>query len=260
MKRVISKLALLTFVIGIVFVNNSCEATFIKGNGILATSEKSVSEFEKINISGSAEVRFYESDEYRIVLTVDENLEKYVEIFTEGNTLRIKTKNGAYRFTKFLVEVYCPSSLTAVSLSGSGSFKGMDNIITSTFDATISGSGDMRGDVECTNYSAKISGSGSMRGNIVCQNFSSRISGSGEISVTGSSTDADITISGSGDFKGYEFNIKNADINISGSGSANVWVTDNLKAKISGSGNINYKGNPQVNSTISGSGKIKNVN
>ena len=280
MKKVFLKLALLTLVIGVALINNSCGATFIKeGNGVLVISEQDLPEFEKINISGFAEVHFYESDEYRTVLIIDENLEKYVDIFVEGNTLKIKTKNGSYIFTKFLVEVYCPASLTGVTLSGSGNFYGKDAIVTSTFNAAISGSGDikcdvecssnisatitgsgnMRGDFACQDFSAKIDGSGDMRGKVECQKFSAKIIGSGNISIAGSGQEADITISGSGDFGGYDFIMKNATISISGSGNANVFVTDYLKATIYGSGNINYKGNPQVDAYVTGSGKIKKM-
>lgn len=260
MKRIISKLVLLTFVIGIVVVTNSCDGALVDGNGKLVTSQQTVPAFDKINISGIAEVHFYESDEFRTVLTVDENLEKYVEIFAENNTLKIRLKRGAYSFTKLLVEVYCPASLTGVSLSGSGRFKGMSVINTSIFATSVSGSGDMQGSVECQNYSASISGSGSVNGNVVCNRFSSKISGSGEMNIAGSSTDMDIEISGSGDFNGYDFNTKNADIGISGSGNATVWVIDNLKAKISGSGNVNHRGTPQnIDSSVSGSGKIKGI-
>jgi len=241
MKKYIYKLVILALTIGI-FTNCKPNTSIlpIKGNGNLTTSQQSVSSFEKISIYSSADVHFYESDEFRYVVTVDENLHKYVEIFTENNTLKIKTKNGSYLFTKFLVEVYCPPSLKSVSLSGSGNFKGMNIITAPMFEVIIPGSGNMEGTVEC-------------------QNFSAKILGSGEINIKGNCIDANITISGSGDFNGYDFSIKNADISISGSGNANVWVTDNLNANISGSGNVNYRGEPQISSTITGSGKIRKM-
>ena len=211
----------------------------INGNGVLATSEKTVSAFEKINVAGTAKVRFHASeDEYRVVVTVDENLYEYVEVFTKNNALNIRTKHGySCSFTTFQVDVYCPS-LRGVSMSGSGSFEGFDKITTSNFEATVSGSGKVNGTVECEKFTAKVSGSG-------------------RITIAGNSHDANIDISGSGSFGGSDFEIFTAAVGISGSGSANVWVTEYLKARISGSGVVNYRGEPRVETNISGSGRVR---
>jgi hypothetical protein len=171
----------LLLITGIFIICVSCINFFpTVGNGNLITSEKTVSSFEKINISGSAEVRFHASQEYRTVITVDSNLLEYTEIVTRGNTLNIGTKNGNYSFTKYLVDVYCPI-VTGVSVSGSGLFTGNDTIATSTFDSNISGSGKIEGTIKCGNFSAKITGSG-------------------KITVSGNGNDSEIDISGSGTF------------------------------------------------------------
>jgi len=208
-----------------------------KGNGHLLNSERDASSFNALKIEGSVEVRFYESHEYRTVVTVDSNLLEYTDIYTRGNTLIIRTKNGNYSFTKYAVDVYCPV-LTGVSVSGSGSFVGNDAIETSTFNANVSGSGK----IECA---------------VECDDLRATISGSGRITVSGNTHDSDIDISGSGTFNGYNLVAHNADIHISGSGNADVYVTDYLDANISGSGKISYMGSPTVSKQISGSGKVK---
>jgi len=218
----------------------SCEDLPISGDGNLVTSERTVSSFEKITVSGSAAVRFHVSQEYRAVVTVDSNLEEYTRVFTRENVLNIGTERGNYRFTKYLVDVYCPV-VTGVSISGSGQFSGDDTLIASTFDTNISGSGKIDGTIECDTFSVKITGSG-------------------KVTVGGNSNDFSIDISGSGNFNGDAFTVKNAAIRISGSGKVNIGVTDNLKAKISGSGDLNYRGDPPVlESSVSGSGRIRKL-
>jgi len=234
--RIIS--LIFTIVISAVFV--SCGTIFpIKGNGNLTSSEKTFSSFEKINVIGTAEVRFYASREYKTVVTVDSNLLEYTEIVTRGNTLNIGIKNGNYLFTKYLVDVYCPL-VTGVSVSGSGRFEGKDKINVSTFTSDVSGSGRIEGTIECETFSAEITGSG-------------------YITVTGNSRDLDIDISGSGNFNGLEFSINNATVHISGSGKVNINVYENLNVDISGSGEINYLGSPKIDSKISGSGRLKRI-
>jgi len=242
MKKIFCKLVFLTFVLWSVAGLSSCSEMFPihKGNGRLIAYEKSVAAFEKIDCEGSADVHFYASDEYRTVVTVDSNLEEFAEVFTKNNTLHIRPKRGyTCIFTKFLVEVYCPT-VSEVSLSGSCNFSGKSKLVTPSFETTISGSGKVVGTVECDSFSAKISGSG-------------------KIAIDGVTKNANIVISGSGKFDGADFNIIEAIVKISGSGDANIWVEDILKANISGSGKINYRGEPKIDSTISGSGRIRRM-
>jgi hypothetical protein len=235
------KLGVISLVFIIIFLGGCSLGSIkvIRGNGNLITSEKSVSSFEKINISGSAEVRFYEGQEYRVIVNVDSNLLEYTEIDTRGNTLNIGVKRGSYSFTKYLVVIYCPV-LNSVSISGSGRFIGMDSINVSAFISNISGSGRIEGKIYSDTFSAKISGSG-------------------KIIVTGNGKDSDIDISGSGSFNGNEFSINKAAVHISGSGKANINVSENLNVNISGSGVINYHGDPKIDSKVSGFGRLRKL-
>jgi hypothetical protein len=250
-------IAAVIFLVGFSVTCMSCAIFPIIGNGNLLSTEMNVPSFEKINVSGSAEVRFHASQSQRVVVTVDSNLSGYVDIFTRNKELNIRLKNrGSYSFTRFLVDVYCPV-LTGVSVSGSGSFAAMDKITASSFEANISGSGKTEGTVECGNYSANISGSGKIINNVVCDNLTAYISGSGEITITGTGKDSNVRITGSGDFNGIEFKTNNVSAQISGSGNMNIWVLDYLKANVSGSGSVRYRGNPRIDFSGGGSGRIR---
>ena len=232
------------FVIGFSVIYGSCGTVFpIKGNGNLATLERSFSSFEKIQIDGSATVRFYASQEYRAVVTVDSNLVDYAEIVTDGSTLKIGTKDfGNALYTNYTVDVYSPF-ITSVSVSGSGRFDGGDDINTSTFAASVSGS------------------SARFEAIVKCETFSV-VSRSGKMTVTGNANNADIKVSGSGStFSGGGFAINSANVNINGSGKATVNVSINLNANISGSGStLNYYGDPtNKNINTSGGGKANGI-
>jgi hypothetical protein len=214
----------------------------IKGNGNLITSEKPVSAFEGISVEGSAEVRFHASEEYKAVVTVDENLDQYVEVFTSKNVLTIHfEKNSNVSYTKFLVDVYCPL-LNYVSVSGSADLECVDKIVTPKFTAKISGSGKMNMDINCEDFSWSVSGSGSM-------------------TVTGTAQNAFVKISGSGSFNGHQFITSSATVSISGSGNITVYAEEKLDAIISGSGDLKYYGSPKdVHLSASGSGRITKMN
>jgi hypothetical protein len=236
------------------FMNISCVHL---GNGNIISSERTLGAFEKIHSSGSYEVRLHISQDYRAVITVDSNLHEYVILNIKNGTLNIGAKNGhSYKFTKFVVDVYCPG-LTGVSLSGSGKFIVMEKITAPSFDLNVSGSGNMEGTIKCETFSVKLSGSGKINNNIICNNFAANISGSGDITVSGTADDSNIKISGSGNFNGNEFRTNTTTTRISGSGNMSIWVLEYLKANVSGSGNIKYSGTPKIEFSGSGSGRIK---
>jgi cytoskeletal protein CcmA (bactofilin family) len=222
----------------------------------MTSSEMTLPPFEKIHSSGSAQVRFHASQEYRAVITVDSNLEEYVVLKTINKTLDIDVKKGrSYSFTNFIADVYCPG-ISGISISGSGNFESTDKITAETFESKISGYGKIDGNIECDTLSVNISGSGKINHNVACNNFSAHISGSGEINITGTGKEADVNISGSGNFNGTEFQNNRAAVRVSGSGNISMWVLEYLKANISGSGNIKYRGNPKIDYNASGSGRL----
>ncbi|MDR0496526.1 MAG: DUF2807 domain-containing protein [Treponema sp.] len=224
-------------IIGISFISISCCSIPKRGNGNLVTSEKPISAFDSIGVSGSVTVNYHASQEYRAVVTVDSNLDEFVEVYTQGGVLKIGTKSGSYSFTTFIVDVYSPS-LSGISVSGSVRFEGMDKIITPTFKLYVSGSGKLKGDFEC-------------------DTFTTNISGSGDITLTGSSNNLDITVSGSGKLTGNEFQTNNTNVRISGSARVHVWVLDNLKVRSSGSARVKYRGNPIIDYSSAGSARLE---
>jgi len=255
MKTNLFKLILLALAVGITL--SSFGRRTIRGNGNLITSERTVSAFQQVSSSGSAEIRFFASNEHRVVVTTDSNLDEFIEISTRNGVLNIGTKRGSYNFTRFLVEIHSPT-LTGVTMSGSGRFIGMDKIVTPNFRGVLSGSGRIEGTFECNNFSARVSGSGRVEATVKSSEFSATVSGSGRIIANGISENADITISGSGNFNGNNFNTQSATVTVSGSGSVNICVENTLQARVSGSGNINYCGNPTtVNANITGSGRVR---
>jgi len=243
MKKVFLKLVIIIGIFAVNVPHTFSQNIAEKGNGNVVALERTIGSFGKIKCKGSIEMRFHVSEKYRAVVVVDSNLEKYIAVSTEDNVLNISNKNnGMYAgnaFTKCSIDIYCPN-LTDISISGSGSFNSVDRIASSSFTAEISGSGSIGGTFDCENFAAKISGSGS-------------------ISATGSAKDVVVSISGSGNFRGIDFDTRDATVTIGGSGKATIGVSDNLNATLFGKGSggqIAYRGNPKILSNIKGNGRI----
>jgi len=81
----------------------------------------------------------------------------------------------------------------------------------------------------------------------------------GDVYLSGVVEDQRIKISGTGNYQAGDLFSRTAAIDISGSGSAQVWVADNLDLDISGMGDLSYYGEPILNTDISGMGNIKSL-
>ena len=248
-------LLILLLVLGISFA----DAAGSRGNGKIAIIEKDVSPFETMQISGRSIVNYYRSREYRVVVTIDSNLEKRLDIATKNNTLNIGLKAG-YRVypSRFVVDVYSPA-LSGITISGNVQFEARDTITAGDFRLNVSGNGRIGGNFQCESFTTNVSGSVDIESNVVCRSFSADISGSGRITLTGDCNDLDIAVSGSGTFDGDEFKTNNAVVRISGSARINIWVLEYLRANVYGSGRVRYRGNPKIDFSGSGSGQLENV-
>jgi len=66
----------------------------VRGNGNWKTTERNFSSFNKIEVRGAIDVFITQGDFKPVKIETDENLQEYVEIREEGNTLIIETKSG----------------------------------------------------------------------------------------------------------------------------------------------------------------------
>ncbi len=128
--------------------------------------------------------------------------------------------------------------------------------------AYISGSGDIIGETKfigLNNLVTGISGSGDIKLEIEAKAVDGKISGSGNVKLGGSANAISIGISGSGDFYADALAVQEATVSISGSGNAMVNASESLQVKVSGSGDVKYKGRPKVNAKVSGSGDVESM-
>jgi hypothetical protein len=222
----------------LLFAATSCIEEFnIRGNGVEATEERSVSMFNKIRTSGDFDIQIINGDELEVLVTAEENILPYIGTSVSNNTLLIDIQ-GMHNVKNRLpmsVLITVPQ-LVSVKQSGSGSIT-TDYFSGDEMEFSLSGSGSISADVDADLVVASISGSG-------------------WILITGDSKESELFISGSGNIDSSDLTVDNCNAHISGSGNMQVNATKFITAKISGSGNVYYKGNPVTDSNISGSGKL----
>lgn len=219
--RKINTMKQLLVLIAITSIFLSCDKDVIHGDGSVITSERTVSSFSGVSISGANNVFINYGPEMSVSVTGYDNLvPQYITEVRDGKLYLHYDEHTIVRNDNIQVYITMPS-FSALSLSGSCIINA-----TGSFDNT-----------------AKL---------IV------ETSGSGEINIEDINADAyTIHSSGSSHIATLGVKAKNATVDISGSSTVTLSVQDKLDVHISGSGKVSYKGEPaELNTEISGSGNV----
>ena len=71
---------------------------FVEASGVITTRDTTVSPFTKISVSGPLDVTFTQSTEQPSVkITTSDNIQEYMEVKIEDNTLKVGLKDGPAR-------------------------------------------------------------------------------------------------------------------------------------------------------------------
>lgn len=191
----------------------------IHGSGNIKTEARTVSGFDRVEVSGSAKLIVEQGESENLTITADDNLLQYLTSDVEGSKLILAEKNGSsLQPTAPITYKLIVKKLNAIGASGS-----------ITVDAK----------------------------DIHTDSLTVAVSGSGQVSISGASNEQKIAISGTADYKGESFNTKDTSISISGSGKAVLAASDRLDVEVSGAGEVRYIGDPKITKNISGAGIVE---
>ncbi len=201
----------------------------VTGSGAVVTVESGVTDFDALDVSHAFEVDVTQGPGYRVVVSIDENLEQYLQLEKRGSTLIIGLEPGrAYNLSNATLE----AEITMPALAG----------------ARLSGAASMKvtGFESTTELELSLSGSSGLDGGIEAGDVQFDVSGSSEVTLTGSGQDATIDVSGSSRLDLSDFPVEDADVGASGASTAIVNVSGRLDARASGASNIRYLGDPNL--------------
>ena len=229
----------LTALFIILLITSYAQAQRVSGNGKVIEKTRQVGNFDQVGVSGSFDVFLVKGAEGKVELSVEQNLEPYLETEVSNGKLKIRWQKGTnIRTTKSTKVTVYFEEVNGVVLSGSGDIVSRDPLNTQELDVAVAGSGDIKLEVNTDHVNAAVSGSG-------------------DIELSGTTKEFSSAVAGSGDIEAYDLKAETAELKISGSGTIRASVEKELVARISGSGNIKYKGNPRIEDIkVSGSGNV----
>ena len=196
------------------------------GNGNIRTEKRNTGNFTGVKTSGSIDVDINSGDSYSVSVENDDNLLQYLVTEVDGGVLHIYYKDG-YSISNDHAKVYVTApALDKLITSGSADITSQDVIKNpQEIEVKVSGSGDVKAEVDAPSIEASVSGSGN-------------------ISLTGRTKDFKCSSTGSGDLNCGGLQSENVTVKVTGSGNAHVFASVHLSASSFGSGDIYYGGNP----------------
>jgi Putative auto-transporter adhesin, head GIN domain len=240
-KQLMKKALIALSVLGVLFsgclqINWSGTAT-IRGSGNLVSENRTVSQFDRVLVSGSGQVSIVQDDQEALTIDADDNLLPLINSDVAGGVLRLGPQNVNLVPSRNIHYKLHLKNLTELHLSGSLEAEARS--------------------LKSDHLQLSISGSGKIQvPRLEASELDVHISGSGDTILAGSVQRQHIQISGSGNYQAGDCESQSTSIHISGSADATIWARTGLEAHVSGSGDIKYYGSPQVSSHVSGSGGV----
>jgi Putative auto-transporter adhesin, head GIN domain len=189
----------------------------IRGNGHVVTEQRPVGPFSNIDAGGAFHIE-WSGGPPSAAVTADENLQQYIEVTTENNVLRLRTRRSIH-FSHSLKVTITSASLEAAELNGA-----------------------------CQLVAHQIKGS----------RFYLETNGAAKVTVDGAVDELIANMTGASHLSADSLQTKNAQISVTGAGKALIAVSDSLKVSITGAGKVEYIGNPtHVEREIAGAGAIR---
>ncbi len=235
------KKILISSILIALFLNN-CMSVFdkkVKGSGSVITEARSVSSFDKIEIGGIFNVFLSQGDVENVEVEIDDNLQQYVKIYNEGNTLVVDAEKGVNwkRVTKNNVYITL-KNINELNVKGVCTVKS-------------------RTALKCDNLELDVEGIGNSRLELYCHQLDIKHGGVGSIELNGETVDLIIRKNGVGHLDAKNLKADNVNIKNSGVGSAEIYASKELTIRNSGVGSISYSGDATIKSVHSdGVGKI----
>ncbi len=222
--------------LAIVAVLAGCGVVSLTGSGNILTQDEAITGFSKLDVSQGFQVTVSQSEDFSVVIRVDDNVAEHVVVDRSGRTLSIGLRPHT---SYFLSDVTLEATVTMPDLTGLELSGGSD--------ATISWFSSAK------DLTANLSGGSQLHGYIVAGDATFDCSGGSQVALSGSA--GNMTIDASGGSHATLADLQVSDVTIQASGGSHVTVNagGTLNADASGGSQVRYVGSPTMG-TIDTSG------
>ena len=222
----------------------------VTGSGNLQARDMDFNGFDAVEIGDFFVVDIIQSDSYKVSITVDDNIFKYLDISQDGRTLRIGLKKAlrSYKNITLKAEITMPQIQRLVmSTETTGTIRGFN--IKHDFELMLSEFSSLNfSDMATKNLSLVLADKSQVNGDITVEDVILKISKFSEVRLVGSATNLVATVSDVSSLELARFVVNNANVTLSDFSAASLNLTGRLDAQLRDSSNLFYTGTPTVGS------------
>ena len=231
------KILLISFIAFNFFTYQLLHAQFIKGDGNVTKSERTISSIKSIEVEDGIDLYLSQGNSESLHIEADQNLHQYIKTETDGDNLRIYLSKIVRKASSLKIYLTI-KDIKGLSASG-GSDVYTENLLKlNTLSVICSGGSDVKIAVEANELKLKARGGSDAYVKGTAKNFKAKASGGSDIKASGLETG-------------------NCHIEISGGSDAEINVKGELYVRASGGSDISYKGKPsRIDSNMSGGSSL----
>lgn len=217
------------------------------GDANTSTREFDLRGFTRVETGSAFEIDIVRGDDFRVSITLNDNLFDYLEASISGNTLHIRMRPG-FGFIRATQQ----AAITMPGLDGidfSGAVRGTATGFSTpgTLEVRLSGASRLQLDNIQTGVALfEISGASGVTGELETGDCRFKVSGASLVEFTGSGEDLDLEGSGASRFHLFEFEANDVSVNLSGASSAEINMDGRLDGELSGASRLEYEGSPTL--------------
>jgi hypothetical protein len=194
----------------------------VRGNGILKTDIRNVSEYTSINIFGSYELEIVSQQKPFLQISGDENILPLIKTEVQGKALSIYVQPNTNIAPKIKLKVQTSSYyIEQIASQGANKLK-----------------------IDRLNN----------------QNFNLSQNGTGKTEILGKTKRFYLNLNGATKVNAIKFCSQQATVKLLGTAHIDTYTTEDLKIEIMGIGSVNYYGNPRrINKSVLGLGSVRQM-
>lgn len=204
-----------------------CRSKMVMGSGNVVTREFEFSDFDAVSIGYTFGGTITQGDDYRVVVHIDDNLERYLQVEQSGGRLNIGLDNVVGSGVGTLTYEITLPSLTTLEMDGAS-------------QARLSGLSIAEA------LTAKANGASRIEGDVTAGELTVVANGASTIILSGSGGDVHAAAEGISTVDLTAFAASNADVTASGVSTVIVNADGQLDAEADGPSNVYYLGYPTL--------------
>ncbi|MCP4424059.1 MAG: DUF2807 domain-containing protein [Chloroflexi bacterium] len=217
---------------------NAC--TTARGSGNVVIEERDMQNFTRVMISGQGKLLLSQGETESLRIEAEDNIIPLIETTVSDDTLFIKGEGAGTAVTTLPIEIHLTiKNITSLESSGISRISG-ENIVADQLQLI----GSDYGKIEISALTAN---------KIIIH-----LREDGNVELEGEAQEQEIDVADHANYRGAKLKSQITAVSVSGSGTATVWVTENLNGIVNQNGDVLYYGSPNTDLIVVDSGKVKN--